>query len=92
MTKPSTRLIYGPVNLGGALARMVELPDKSARLETWGGINGWEFGGTDLPAVMTAPYASPAILRKYGIPENDWSPEALREAGAEAEKSRGKGR
>lgn len=84
----STRLIYGPVNLGGALGRMAELPDKSARFETWGGINGWEPGGTDLAAVMTAPYASPAILREYGVPEEDWSPEALREARAAEEKNR----
>jgi len=34
---------------------------------------------------MTAPYASPTILRKYGVPEADWSPEALREAREAAE-------
>lgn len=85
------RLKYGPVNLGGAVARMVEFPDKSGRLETWGG-KGWEPGGTDLRAVMTAPYASPAILREYRVPEKDWSPEALREAREEADGSRRKGR
>ncbi len=84
------RLKYGPVNLGGALARMVELPDKSGRLETWGA-KGWEAGGTDLPAMMTAPYASPAILREYDVPEKDWSPEALREARDDAVKNQHKG-
>ena len=79
-----SRLIYGPVNLGGALGRMAELPDRSVRFETWGA-SGWESGGTDLAAVMTAPYASPTILRKYGVPEADWSPEALREAREAAE-------
>lgn len=90
--KTGARLKYGPVNLGGALGRMVQFSDGAGRLETWGGINGWEPGGTDLHGVMMAPIASPAILREYGVPEEDWSPDALREAGAEADGSRRKGR
>ena len=65
------RLSVGPVNLGGAIGRIVRFPDGSSQVETWGA-NGWEFGGADVFSIMMAPDASPAILREYRVPKEYW--------------------
>jgi hypothetical protein len=72
------KLSFGPVNLGGAIGRMVELPDGHERVETWGA-TGWERGGADVYSIMRSPYASPAILREYYVPEEFWDKKVLEE-------------
>lgn len=76
--RSKVRVVEGPVNLGGALGRLVELPDGSGRVETWGG-SGWEPGGTDMAAIAKAQSASPEILTEYGVPQEDWPEYILRE-------------
>jgi hypothetical protein len=78
----------GPVNLGGAIGRIVVLPDGSGQVETWGG-NGWEFGGADAFSVMMAPDASPAILRKYRVPKEYWNAIVLEEDRLAQDKKQG---
>jgi hypothetical protein len=79
--KSKLRVVEGPVTLVGSIARAVQLPDGSARVETWGGIkNGWEPGGTDFFEIHFAPPASAQRLAQFGIPEDEW-PEELRRLG-----------
>ncbi len=89
MTSESEKqLVRGPVNLGGAIGRIVGFPDGSGQVETWGG-TGWEKGGADLFSVMRSPDASPAILRKYRVPTEYWSDIVLEEDRLDQEKERG---
>ena len=81
------KLSRGPVNLGGAIGRIVKLPEGGSQVETWGG-NGWEFGGADFFSVMMSPDASPAILKEYGVPKKYWSDIVLEEDRLEQQKKR----
>lgn len=73
------KLKVGPVNLGGEIGRLVELPDGSSQVETWTA-SGWEYGtGADVYSIMRSPIASPEILRKYRIPKEFWSDIVLEE-------------
>jgi hypothetical protein len=71
-------LANGPANLGGLLGRIVNLPDGTARVETWRRPEeGWVPGGADVAEVLGAPPAMPERLIQYKVPEEDWPPELL---------------
>lgn len=72
------KVVNGPVNLGGALGRVVKFPDGTGRVETWGA-TGWEPGGADLTAILRAIPASANRLKEYGVPENEWPEDLLEE-------------
>ncbi len=50
---------------GGVLARMAELSDGSARVETWNG-SAWIPGGADAFEVITSPLATPEEIAAAG--------------------------
>ncbi len=67
----SSRLRGVPVFADGAIARFVSTPDGGCSVETWGP-EGWEPGGTMASTVLKAPIASPATLKEFGVPVEDW--------------------
>lgn len=76
LVKEKAKVVNGPVNLGGAIGRVVKFPDGTGRVETWGA-TGWEAGGADLTAILRAIPASANTLKRHGVPEEDWPPDML---------------
>ena len=62
----AVQVIVPPSRIDGMVARLVQLEDGSARVETWGA-SGWEPGGADVASVSKAPPASPEHLAELGI-------------------------
>jgi hypothetical protein len=68
--KKSLKLVASPCRLeGGVIGRVVELPDGSARLETWVG-NKWVEGGAGWTEFFTATRLSPEKLAALGLPDD----------------------
>ena len=68
-----SEVVISPAVVDGTVARLVELPDGSGRVETWEPDAGaWVVGGANAGEVGTAPPASPETLRRLGVPRPDW--------------------
>ncbi len=65
-------LVAGPSKIAGAVSRLAELEDGSARVETWSpSARAWLEGGAFVSEFFEAPPARPEFMRSLGIPEED---------------------
>ena len=69
-TAKSVRIFIPPSRVGAGVSRIVELPDGSGRVETWGP-DGWAPGGAGFDEFFETGLASPAFMDRLGIPESE---------------------
>lgn len=66
-------VIRGPVSIGGGVIRLVGLSDGTARVEIWSPLGKrWEPGGASAGEVALAGNTSEEVLKKFGVPREDW--------------------
>lgn len=74
MAPTGPEVMFGPVRVNGVVARLVAMPDGSARVETWGA-EGWTPSEMPFGYLMDKPPASPERMAALGIPdeEGNWN-------------------
>jgi len=69
LMKAELIVAFGPAVVdNGVVARVVELPDGSGRVETWSPGKGWVKGGASLDEFFLARPVSPELASRLGIP------------------------
>jgi hypothetical protein len=66
--KPDKRVVAGPSNIDGGVARVVELPDGSGKIESWKPGVGWVEGGASFDEFIGSAPVSSKLARRLGIP------------------------
>ena len=65
------RVVTGPSNIDGGIARIVEMPDGSGRIEAWRPGKGWVQGGASPDEFIGAKPVSPALAARMGLPASE---------------------
>ena len=66
--KSDKRVVAGPSKIDGGVARVVELPDGSGRIESWKPGVGWVEGGASFDEFIGSAPVSSKLARRLGIP------------------------
>jgi hypothetical protein len=69
--KSEKRVVAGPCNIDGGVARLLELPDGSGRVESWKVGVGWVEGGASPDEFIFARPVSPLLAAQLGIPQSE---------------------